>query len=304
MSFNPLRHLAPTLQGYLYIVITMCIWGSFSLLARLNTYWGIAAWDIIAIRFGVSALILWLVLWLKRDWHFLFDIKAVILAMFGGVGYSCLVYSAFLLAPVVHGAVFLNGMIPVATALLMLIFLKQRPDKNTKIALIIIGLTLLIMYGLMLKDGLNFGLGDGLFLVCAFAWASYGILLKEWQFSAWQVVCSTAIWSAIIYLPIYGLFIDTNLDNVRLTHLIIQGTFHSIIVMIVATLTYALAVERLGAFFAGALACLAPFISALAAVPLLNEPLNHIMVLGLIGMGLGTVQPWRFFNKTSTKTRK
>lgn len=299
MKLNPFCQLSPTLQGYLFIVITMCVWGSFSLLARVNVHWGIAAWDIIAIRFGVSALILLPVAWIKQDYRFLFNIKAVILALLGGVGYSCLVYSAFLLAPVVHGAVFLNGMIPVATALLMFIFLKKYPDKNTKIALIIISLTLFVMYLLMVKDGLSFGLGDGLFLICAFSWASYSILLKEWQFSAWQVVCSTAIWSAIIYLPIYWLFIDSSLENAKLSHVLIQGTFHSIVVMIVATLTYALAIERLGAFFAGALACLAPFISALVAVPLLDEPLNHIMVLGLIGMGLGTVQPWRFLQQTT-----
>lgn len=295
------RHLSPTLQGYLFIVFTMGVWGSFSLLSRVNVHWGIAAWDIIAIRFGVSALLLLPIICYKKDYHFLFTPKAIVLAIFGGVGYSCLVYSAFLLAPVVHGAVFLNGMIPVATAILMLVFLKKRPDKHTKIALIIISLTLLTMYFLMVKDGLNFGLGDGLFLICAFSWATYSILLKEWQFSAWQVVCSTAIWSAIIYLPIYWLFIEPSLAQVQLHHLFIQGAFHSIFVMIVATLTYALAIEQLGAFFSGALASLAPFISAIIAVPLLDEPLNHVMILGLLGMGLGTVQPWRFLKFKTSK---
>lgn len=73
-----------------------------------------------------------------------------------------------------------------------------------------------------------------------------------------------------------------------------SGVFHSILVMIVATVTYAMAVSRLGAFMAGGLSSLAPFISAIIAVPLLGEPLNMVMVLGLIGMGLGTVQPWRW----------
>ena len=295
MDTRAFRQLSPTLQGYLFIIFTMCVWGSFSLLSRLNLHWGITAWDIIAIRFGVAALVLLPIIYLKKDHQFLFSFKAITLAMLGGVGYNCLVYRAFLLAPVVHGAVFLNGMIPVATALLMFIFLKRRPDTPTKIALVIICLTLASMAVLMTKDGMSFGIGDGLFLACAFSWAAYGILLKEWQMRAWQVVCSTAIWSAVIYLPIYMVFITPSLAQVQLHHLIIQGTFHSIFVMIIATLTYALAIERLGAFFAGGLASLAPFISALLAVPLLNEPINHIMIVGLIGVGLGTVQPWRFF---------
>lgn len=283
----------------------MCVWGGFSLFARLNVSWGILAWDIIAVRFGVSALILLPILIYQRNLAFLWQSKAVVLALFGGVGYSSLVYSAFLLAPVVHGAVFLNGMIPVATSILMLFFLKKRPDKDTKIALWLIISTLIAMTALMLTKGLSFGVGDVLFMICAFCWAGYGILLKEWQFSAWQVMCSTAIWSAILYLPIYTtlLMLDVGglgFRHASLHHIMIQGAFHSVLVMIFATLTYSLAVARLGAFFAGGLASLAPFISALIAVPLLGEPLNTVMILGLIGMGLGTVQPWRFFH-TSQK---
>lgn len=287
--------LSAPVQGYIFVVITMVIWGGFSLFARLNASWGISAWDIIAIRFSVSALILLPLLIYQKSHHFLWSKKSASLAIFGGFGYSMLVYSAFLIAPVAHGAVFLNGMIPVATALLMLFWLKKRPDNNTKVALAIIILTLIGMTALMVMTGQSFGVGDGLFVLCAFSWGIYGILVKESKLTAWQVMCSTAIWSAFLYLPIYGLFFEPSLTGVLPHHLIIQGIFHSVIVMIVATLTYALAVERLGAFTAGGMASIAPFMSALIAVPLLGEMLDMVMVLGLIGMGLGVVQPWRFF---------
>ena len=288
------NRLSTKAQGYVFVIITMIIWGSFSLLARLNANWGISAWDIIAIRFSVSALLLLPILIYQGKHRFLWSKKAFCLAIFGGVGYSTLVYSAFLLAPVAHGAVFLNGMIPVATALLMLVWLKKRPDTATKIALFIICLTLVGMTVLMIMTGQTFGMGDGLFILCALSWGIYGILVKESAFSAWQVMCATAIWSAIIYLPLYGLFFEPMLSGVKPHHLIIQGVFHSLIVMILATMTYALAVERLGAFMAGGIASIAPFMSAIIAVPLLGEKLNVVMVLGLIGMALGTVQPWRF----------
>lgn len=301
MKFNPLQKLSPTAQGYVFALITMCVWGGFSLMARLNVHWGIRSWDIIALRYGVSALILLPIVLYKKDHHFLFNIKAVILAMVGGLGYNCLVYSAFLLAPVANGAVFLNGMIPVATALLAWVFLKKRPDQNTKTALLIIGITLSIMTFLMWQNGMKLGLGDLLFIACAFCWSVYGLLLAQWKISAWQVVCGTAIWSAVLYLPVYFLLIGTDVSGVQTHHLIIQGAFHGVLVMIVATVTYTLAVERLGAFFAGGLASTAPFIASVLAYPLLGEPLNQVMILGLIGMGLGTVQPWRFF-KFNKKT--
>lgn len=295
-----LNRLSAPAQGYIFVVITMAIWGGFSLFARLNASWGIRAWDIIFIRFTVSALILLPIIIYQKNHHFLWSKTALSLAIFGGVGYSALVYSAFLIAPVAHGAVFLNGMIPVTTALLMLFWLKKRPDTNTKIALFIIALTIVGMTALMVISNQSFGMGDGLFVLCAFSWGIYGILVKQSNLSAWQVMCCTAIWSAIIYVPIYGLFFEPNFHEVKPRHLIIQGVFHSIIVMMVATMTYALAVARLGAFMAGGMASVAPFISAIIAVPLLNEPLDLVMVVGLIGMGLGAIQPWRFFKTHQT----
>lgn len=291
------QRLSVPLQGYLLVFFTMCIWGGFSLFSRVNIHWQVAVWDVIAMRFAFAAMILMPILWYKKQWHFLWQWRAFVLAMIGGVGYSCLVYTAFSLAPVVHGAVFLNGMIPVATALLLWLCFKVRPDVHTKIALAIIIITLMLMIGMILAGAYHFNVGDVIFITCAFCWASFSILLKEWQFTAWQTMCSSVIWSALVYLPIYAVFIGFSSPNASVHHLAIQGVFHSVFVMIVATLTYAMAVARLGAFQAGGLSSLAPFLSALLAVPLLNEPLNAVMILGLIGMGLGTVQPWRWLKR-------
>ena len=65
--------------------------------------------------------------------------------------------------------------------------------------------------------------------------------------------------------------------------------------VIVATLTYVEAIKRLGAFKAGSITNLAPFIAAVLAVPLLSEPLSLAMIFGLMGMAIGALQPWRWF---------
>lgn len=292
-SFN---QLSQKTQGYLLALFTMCVWGSFSLLSRITVVWQVSIWDVIAMRFAFSALILIPILYHNKNWRFLWSKQSVIIAMMGGIGYSCLVYTAFSLAPVVHGAVFLNGIIPVATTLLLWLFFGVKPDGNTKVALSIIIFTLCVMIAMILTGAYHFNVGDSIFIACAFCWAGFSILLKEWRFTPWQTMCSTVFWSAAFYLPIYILFIGFSSPNASIIHLGIQGVFHGVIVMIIATLTYAMAVARLGAFQAGGLSSLAPFISAILAVPLLNEPLSMMMVLGLIGMGFGTVQPWRWLN--------
>ncbi|KCZ26843.1 hypothetical protein K036_0658 [Acinetobacter baumannii 42057_5] len=38
--------MSPRTQGYFFVLVTMCIWGGFTLFARLNAQWHISAWDI------------------------------------------------------------------------------------------------------------------------------------------------------------------------------------------------------------------------------------------------------------------
>jgi drug/metabolite transporter (DMT)-like permease len=141
------------------------------------------------------------------------------------------------------------------------------------------------------------GIGDLLFFLSAVCWGIFTVLLKEWKLSAWHAMASVAIWSAIIYLPIYLIFIPKHFQEVEPIHLLVQGLFHGVLVVIVATLTYIAAIERLGAFKTGSITTLAPFIAAVVAVPLLNEPLSMAILCGLIGMGVGALQPWRWFRQ-------
>jgi len=64
------------------------------------------------------------------------------------------------------------------------------------------------------------------------------------------------------------------------------------------------AIKRLGAFKAGSIVTLAPFIAAILAVPLLNEPLSLAIVSGLVGMAIGAIQPWRWFMHRDSLSQK
>lgn len=45
----------------------MCIWGGFTLTARLNALWQISAWDIVALRFSLAFLILMPILLYRKE---------------------------------------------------------------------------------------------------------------------------------------------------------------------------------------------------------------------------------------------
>lgn len=285
-------------QGYLFVCITMCIWGGFTILSRLNLHWHVSAWDLVAMRFAIAFIILMPVLLYKKDLAFLWHPRPIILALTGGLAYCLTVYTAFLQAPAAHAAIFLNGCIPLCTAVAAYLLFKQPFDKHTWLSLIIMLSALALMSYLMLHEQASaFGLGDILFFLSAVWWGIFTVLLKQWKLSAWHSMASVAIWSALIYLPIYILFIPKHFQEAEPVHLLVQGVFHGVLVVIIATLTYVAAIERLGAFKTGSIVTLAPFIAAIIAVPLLNEPLSPAIMCGLVGMGIGALQPWRWFRK-------
>lgn len=291
-------------QGYLFVLITMCIWGGFTIFSRLNLHWHVSAWDLVAMRFAIAFLILMPVLIYKKDLAFLWHPRPVILALTGGLAYCLTVYTAFLQAPAAHAAIFLNGCIPLCTAVAAYLLFRQPFDKHTWLSLSIMLSALLLMSYLMLHDqAAAFGLGDLLFFISAVWWGIFTVLLKQWQLSAWHSMASVAIWSAIIYLPVYILFVPKHFQEAEPIHLVIQGLFHGVLVVIIATLTYVAAIERLGAFKTGSIVTLAPFIAAVIAVPLLDEPLNAAIACGLVGMGIGALQPWRWFKKDTLSER-
>lgn len=283
------------LQGYLFVLVTMCIWGGFTILSRLSAKWGIVAWDLTALRFAFAFSILVPILLYQRNYQFLFKKQAIVLALVGGIGYCVTVYSGFYFSPAAHAAIFLNGFIPVCTALAAWLIYKQPFDRHMWVSIGVISISLIAMtYLLLMNSRQPFGVGDVLFVLGAMCWGVFSVLLRESNMTAWQAMCSVAIWSAILYLPVYWLFIPKHLEEVEPLHIAIQTLFHGVLVVIVATICYVEAIKRLGAFQAGSIVTLAPFIAAVLAIPLLNEPVSPAIICGLIGIGIGALQPWRW----------
>lgn len=293
------------IEGYFYVFLTMCIWGGFTIFSRLNASWNISAWDIVAIRFTIGFLILLPILLWRKELAFLWHIKPFLLGLLGGVAYCVTTYSAFLYVPAAHAAIFLSGSIPFTTAVMGYILFRQRFDGHTWISLAIMLCALSVMSVLLYQQtGVAFSLGDGLFFLAALWWGTFTVLVRKWKISAWQSMSSIAVWSTLIYLPIYLLFLPKHLHEASTSHLVIQGVFHGVFMVIIGTLTYVAAIERLGAFKAGSIIILAPFIAAVAAIPLLGEPLSMALVCGLIGMAIGALQPWRWFQYQDALQKK
>jgi drug/metabolite transporter (DMT)-like permease len=96
-----------------------------------------------------------------------------------------------------------------------------------------------------------------------------------------------ALGSALLYLPVYALWLPKGLAEASATQLITQALYQGIGPTIIAMWLFLLAVQQLGAARTGALIGLVPVLAGLAAVPLLGEPLTASLLLGLCAVSAG-----------------
>ena len=276
--------------GLIAACFTICIWTGFILVSRYGGKGVLTGWDVTALRFGVGALIA--LFFLPRVT--LPPYKIILLfSVFGGIGYSVTVYAGFRLAPAAHAAVLLPGALPFATAVIAWLWLRQKPSPTQRIAL------LLVFIGIALTTADTFfhgahltGLqmiGDLLFLCGSSSWAVFTLLLRRYSMPPLTAAVTTTLGSALLYLPVWWLFLPSTMGQAPLAEIAIQAAYQGVLVVFVAMLLYTFAVRRLGAQPVTLLMAIVPGVSALAAVPVLGEPLSLLTLAGLGAVTMGAV---------------
>lgn len=279
-----------TLLGYLAAAGTVAIWSGFILLSRLGGKTALTPYDILALRLGTAALLL---LPFCRDltrahWQ---DRRLWTLALSGGLLYGVLVYAGFKQAPAAHGAILLPGLQPFLVAAVAWVLLGTRIAQGRMLGLACIGLGILCVAFPMLsgQGQWSAGLlqGDGLILAASLVWAVYSVLARRWGYNPWLLTRFVALASALVFLPIYILWLPKALHAVPVEMLVIQGLYQGIGPTIVAMLLFLRAVAILGAERTGAMIALVPVLAGIAAVPLLDEPLSGWLLAGLALVSTG-----------------
>jgi drug/metabolite transporter (DMT)-like permease len=279
-----------TRAGLIAAFFAICIWTGFILVSRHGGKSVLTGWDVTALRFGVGSLIA--LFFLPRVT--LPPYKVILLfSVFGGVGYAVTVYAAFRMAPAAHAAVLLPGALPFATAVIAWLWLRQKPSpaQRTALMLVFIGITLTaadtFSHGAHLTGMQMFG--DLLFLCGSSTWAVFTLLLRRYPMPPLTAAVSTTLGSAILYLPVWWLFLPSTLGQAPLAEIAMQAIYQGVLVVFVAMMLYTFAVRRLGAQTVALLMAIVPGLSALAAVPVLGEPLSLFTLAGLAAVTMGAM---------------
>ncbi|MBI5861831.1 MAG: DMT family transporter [Rhodocyclales bacterium] len=277
-------------SGWLAVFATLCIWIGFILVSRVGGRGVLTAWDVTALRFGTGGLIA--LCFLPRVT--LPPLRVVFsFALFGGIAYACFVYSAFRLAPAAHAAILLPGALPFETALLAWAWLGQKPSRRQGIALACVFAGIVLTAADTLARGPQLTgweiVGDLLFLCGSSSWAVFTLLLRRYPLPPLTATVATTLGAAAIYLPLWVLFLPSTLSVAPAGEIVMQALYQGVLVVFVAMLLYAQAVRHLGAQTVALILACVPAVAALAAVPLLGEPLSLLALAGLSAVTLGAL---------------
>lgn len=276
------------LKGYLAATATLLIWTSFVLISRLGGKSVLTPYDVFALRLITAGLILLPLsssLLRSGEWR---DRRLWTLSLIGGLLYGVLVYGGFKFAPAAHGGILLSGLQPFLITAIVWLLVGTRPSRVRSIGLAGIAIGVIcaaVPYFSHLSTDML--LGDGLLLGSSVAWAFYSVLAKRWGFSPWTLTRAVALGSAILYLPIYALWLPKALAAAPLSMIVMQGLFQGVGATILAMIFFLRAVASLGPERTAAFLALVPVASGLLAVPLLDEALTGWLMSGLVFVSLG-----------------
>lgn len=270
----PSRREGPTyLEGALCGLAAVSIWAGWSAVTRLAVTTGLDAWDIAALRFGIAAVLLLPVV-LRRGllldrlgWSGL-----AVLVSGAGVPSVLLAATGLRFAPAHdHGA--LNpGCMPLFVTALGVVLLGERPTATRwlGLSLILAAVALLVLH----HDagwGPSRTLGHALFLATSLLWAGFTLVVRRARIAPLHAAALVAVGSSAVYLPVYLLWHGAGLARLPFADIATQAVFQGVLVTVVSLVLYGRAIAALGAPGAAAFGALVPALSALFAIPLLDE---------------------------------
>ena len=268
--------------GYACAFAVLFVWVGFLLSSRLSAQQDFTPWDVAALRYaGAFGAAIPLALWL--GWPRLPPLRLAAIVGTAALGFPILAYNGFAFAPTAHAGVLNAGMLPFFTAALGAVFLAEAWTRRRLVSLLVVAGGI----GLLAFD--TFGAhpgawrGDLLFLAGSFCWAIYTLLVRLWGIPAMTATLSAALWAAPVYLPVWWLLLPSNLGAVPMGAIAWQFVYQGVFAVLVAGFLFTRAVNAIGAPRTTTITSLVPAIAALAAWPLLDEPLG---LWGLVGVAL------------------
>jgi len=259
------------LLGALCAVVTITIWAGWLVVMRVGMASHLAVVDLIALRFAVAGIIMVPVV-MRRGWALDQLGWTGFAAIVIGGGATLTVGAGLAFAPVANASAFTQGVLPLTTAVMAVIVLKEKLTAWRKIGIVLIIAGAVMIAGLGLGDfGGRESIGQAIFLSATLLWAAYTVALRKARLDGLHATAIACVASLIVYIPIYLALFGPRVLAAPWRELVWQGLYQGVLTGVVSLVLFGRAVALLGASAAGAFIALGPVIATLLAIPILNE---------------------------------
>ena len=114
-------------------------------------------------------------------------------------------------------------------------------------------------------------IGHALFLGSGLAWACYTVAMRRARLDGLHAAAIAAVGALLLYMPAYAFVAGASLAKAPWGDIALQAFVQGLLTAIVSLLLYGRAVSILGASSGAAFAALCPVMTALMAIPILDE---------------------------------
>lgn len=288
---SPRRRSAPELAGFGFGLTAALIWGAYLAMAKAGVSAGLTATDIAFLRFAVAGLVMlpWLLRHGLRDCAGVGWLRAGALALTAGPVFILVGVGGYAFAPLAHGAVLQPAAVTIASAVLAVLFLRDRPPAARLLGLGVMlgGLALIAGPGL-LSGGSRTAIGDGMFLAAGAMWALFSFLAKRWNVAPLPATAAVSVLSAAVFLPGYLLLEGPSRllaadPSMLFAQVIVQGLLSGV----VAVLAFTKTVQMIGPARAAIFPAMVPAVAVLIGIPVAGELPGVLPTAGLAVATLG-----------------
>ncbi len=285
---TPLPGSGRSVLGALSALSVVLIWASWLVSTRHSVGAGLGPLDLSLLRYGIPALVLAPVWW--RTGLFPKGAMGPLALMVLGSGAPFFQIVAFGMrhTPASAAGVLLPGLMPLAVALIGMVFLGERPDRWRKLGMLaILAGGAVLLFGNLGDQGLSW-ISFTILPIGATLWAVYTHAFRRSGLDAFEGAALICVWSTILNLAALP-FVGTQFPTAPWREIALQSVTQGLLSGLVATLLYGTAVRALGGTQAAAYTAITPVAAAIGGAVLLAEPLGVSTLLAALVTGLGVL---------------
>jgi len=276
------------LSGYAACFTVIFIWSFWLIVSRLGAVSALTIYDLSAMRYGFSAVVSLPFILYFKPWKTLSLFRILSLSFLLGPVYILIVFSGFTYAPAAHGGIFMNGLLPIFTVMIGLIFFATKfEQKKLNGALVILCTASILGANSAGLDLAKSWVGDLCFVVGGAFFASYVTLSRQWAIKTIEILFCSSIVNAIVYLPIWYFLLPSGFSVAENSDILLQGVYQGLLPNLVGLILITQASRSIGSEATSAIMAIVPATGAILGVWMLDEQMGLISWLAIFGLTAG-----------------